>query len=403
MIPNSHEIIYFNEGEICDIPALSRLRANCVVTKDLHTNGLFPRVEVDGKKYFITDNFKQLFDIHDGLVLSGFNLCPDVTLWLCLGAAFETERRDYSLYFAFDSTEQLQKIATYYALPFPATPAICQAIEASPESFSIMTAPNRPIVFCGLKYIKGRPSSLKLYTYPKDPEGWQTGMSGVAYYKGGTCFESGSVYRRKANEVVHSTREDGTQIIYEETRQKDPILSWQGREIDSTGNTIRIKQYESSRYLCGIVGGMTDGPEYKEFDLCGDVEFWLGRSWYADDAEQELLFAVTGGSAQLDAVADYYKLPFPCNEAQRIILDTTPEVYRVRHLDMYKLGLGKYAPVIAASITFSAGLPTRLLLYTRLRQWDFTEPLVPPNPAGVVLAQTYLAGCLPIDIEESGP
>ena len=128
-----------------------------------------------------------------------------------------------------------------------------------------------------------------------------------------------------------------------------------------------------------MVGGKTGGPLFAAFDLCPAVRFWLGRAWYASTNEQELLFAVTGGSKQLDQVATYYGLPAPYGEQQKAWLDEAPEKIRARHYDLHGLGEGRYAPVVVASVTFVDKRPTRLLLYTFMRQWEFEEQIeLPP-------------------------
>jgi len=228
------------------------------------------------------------------------------------------------------------------------------------------------------------------------PKGCRIWMYGVSWFELGKCYESGIVYVKQVDgkqvynlqldiihnivttEIIRTKRLDGVCTEYSFTYHEDPVLFWQGNEIDTTDTIVRIKHYESSAFMRHIVAGMNTGPTYDTFDLCPDILIWLGRSWYEDHDEQELLFAVTDGSKQLDQVATYYDLPIPYSDTQKLILDTTPELYRARHYDLYSRGDGGYAPVIVASITFVENKPIRLLLYTFTRQWEFEEPIEIP-------------------------
>jgi len=234
------------------------------------------------------------------------------------------------------------------------------------------------------------------YTYPEQiTGGWDIWMYGSSWFELGKCYETGASYINKLDieqlktcmksagvisnalpakiELIHTNRIDGVCTNYSFVRHQDPVLFWQGNEIDATGAIVRVKHYESSAFVRHMVAGMNTGPTYDTFDLCPDILIWLGRSWYEDHDEQELLFAVTDGSKQLDQVATYYDLPIPYSDTQKLILDTTPELYRARHYDLYSRGDGGYAPVIVASITFVENKPIRLLLYTFTRQWEFEE------------------------------
>ena len=230
-------------------------------------------------------------------------------------------------------------------------------------------------------------------------ETWMRWMYGASWLNNGTCYESGAVYIKQQWEgepppgaqirvdqgiknasLIQSTRADGTVVNYQFVYAQEPILFWHGYEMNAAGDVLRVRKYESSDFVRQMIADLQGGPTYAEYDLCPAVDFWLGRSWCNDD-EQELLFAVTGNSAQLQMVADYYGLNVPYNDAQKAVLDTNPELYRARHYDLYGLGDGQFAPVIVASVTFVNKKPTRLLLYTFLRQWEFEDAIVMPTPA----------------------
>ena len=58
---------------------------------------------------------------NSGESLSGYDLCPSVTLWWGKGVL---DSENYDLYFRVDSAEQLQIISSYYSLPYPINSSI---------------------------------------------------------------------------------------------------------------------------------------------------------------------------------------------------------------------------------------------------------------------------------------
>lgn len=402
MIAKPKEIVYVNNGEIYKNPTDIILDENYIY--DPKSDPIFPFVKVDGKRYFFTEQFKQFFPVFESPVtdLTGINLCPSVTLWLYLGAETLDERQNFDLGFAVDSAEQLQQIAEYYNLPYPITSEISTLIDTKPENICLWNI-GRPIVLGAVKFIAGLPAILKLYTFPKPHESWTVWMYGISYYDHGKCYEAGAIYNkftggidiagaemrgqmgfRKA-EIIESNREDGVRTRYSFVDKVDPGMFWQGNELDSNGNVLRIKHYESTRAVRIMIGKLKAGPTLSDRDLCPAVKFWVGRSWYDNSTEEELLFAVTGGSAMLDAVAEYYNLPVPYNQEQKIILDTKPELYRARHYDFLNLGEGKMIPGVIASVIIKDNKPDRLLLYTFLRQWEFENQIELPIESTFVL------------------
>jgi hypothetical protein len=391
------EVVYVNGGEIYKAPRPAEFERKYARDPDGEIE--FPFRKADGKGYFFTSEFKAYFSGDKGIPLTGLDLCPDVTLWICFAATEKTERSNFDLYFSMDSADQIKKVAAYYGLPVPATDAMMAEVEAAPECYSFWNAGGRPIVPAGVKFIDGKPAIFKLYTYPKPFGSWDVWMYGASYHNGGKCWEAGAVYSKPTGgveipgaqmrardfdvkaEVIYSDRADGAAMSYEFIRTLEPVMQWRGNEIDESGNTVRTKHYESSDFVRRMVANMAGGPTYAEFALCPAVKFWLGRAWYDDDGEQELLFAVVDGSNQLDRVAAYYGLPAPYSAEQKAVLDTRPELYRARHYDLYGQGEGRYAPVIVASVTFLHGKPIRLLFYTFMRQWEFEEQIELPAPS----------------------
>lgn len=396
-LKNAFEIVYINGGEIYKAP--SDKEAFLQYGADEDADPVFPFRKFDGKRYFVAQEFKEFFGNigPSGISMERHNACPYVKLWCGLGAKSSEDTQDCDIFFSVDSTAQLRQIAQYYGLPYPVDDATGRIIDTAPDTINWKNAGGKPIVLGAVKIIAGKPSLLKLYTYPKPFGTWDVWMYGASYLDGGKCWEKGAVYVKetggidlpgaqmrgeksfKKAEVIYTERADGVRTSYAYTRGQDLFMFWQGNEIRADGSTERVKRYESSQMVRRMIGRVKKGPDFAEFDLCPDVPFWLGRSWYDNKDEQELLFAVADGSSTLEAVAAYYGLPLPYNDSQKQILDAQPELYRARHYDLLGLGEGSYVPVVVGSVTFIDGKPSRLLLYTFMRPWDFDEKIQLPE------------------------
>ena len=389
------EIVYVNGGEVYKAPTSTEMASTYFA--DPAGDKIFRAKKVDGKRYFGTSEFKAFFDGGAGIDISWADLCPAVTLWLGLGATTATERLNFDLYFAVDSTDQLQSVADHYRLPYPVNEEIGETINAAPEYICQFNAGGRPIVTGAVKFVDGSASILKVYTYPKQVGSWDIWMYGASYQNGGQCWERGAVYQKMTGgqileganmrernsymkaEVIYTERADGKRTSYKYERLKDPVLMWRGEEIDESGAILDVKRYESSYAVRLMVGRMTNGNKLSEYDLCPDVQFWSGKSWFEKRDEVELLFAVTGGSEQLRSVASYYSLPFPIDSNMSSALDANPEQYRARHYDVFGRGPGNWFPVVVGSVVLVDGRPSKLLMYTFMRQWEFTEQIVLPE------------------------
>lgn len=387
------EVVYVNGGELYKTPTDNDLGQKYV--PDASADPIFPFTKVDGKRYLFTTEFKQFFGGGVGQSLANYDLCPAVNLWICLAAVSPEKTQNFDLYFATESSAQLKQVADYYGLPYPINDEIAQAIDTRPEEYLFWNAGGKPIVPGGIKFIDGVPAILKLYTYPKPFGSWDVWMYGMSYYNGGECFEAGAVYQkltggedlpraqmrgkgsfRKA-EVIYSERADGVRTSYAFVNSQDPVMFWEGHQLNAKGETFRVKHFESARWVRQVICRLNAGSDFDD-RLHPAAGRCLGRAWYDRSTEEELFFAVTG-TDQLDALAQVYGLPVPYNQAQKAILDSNPELYRARHYDLLGLGEGNYVNVVVGSVTFVAGEPKRLLLYTFLRPWDFAEPIELPK------------------------
>lgn len=390
---HASEIVYVNGGEVYKAHAPHELAT--LYRRDPDGHPAFGSMKADGKRYFMTSALKAHYGGGEGVPLTGLDLCPAVTFWLCLGATTPTERRHCDLFFAVDSVEQLHQVARYYQLPFPATEAMARQVMAAPEQYCFGNTSGRPVIVACIKFVDAKPSLLKLYTYPKPFGDWDVWMYGAAYFDGGRCYEAGAVYQKSTGgadlpgaqmrhphshrkaEVIQSRRLDGVLTNYVFTPTSDPVLMWQGQELADDGQVLRTKRYESSDFVRMMIARMKNGPTFADYDLCPAVTHWLGRAWYDDGSADELLFAIES-ARQLEQVAAYYHLPVPHSAAQAHVLDNEPERYRARHYDLAGEGPGKFLPVVVGSVTFQGRQPLRLLLYTFLRPWEFAEPIELP-------------------------
>jgi hypothetical protein len=390
------EIVYVNGGEIYKQPTPVELGQSYVL--DPSADSIFSYRKLDGKQYLFTTEFKSYFNGGEGTSLDGIDLCPAVTLWICLGANTPEERTNFDIFFAIDSSAQLQEVADYYGLPYPITEEVANHIDTAPEELQFWNVEGRAVVPAGIKFIDGQPSIFKCYTYPKAFGKWYIWMTGTSYCNGGQVWEDGGSYMyqtggeaipnlnmREARsftkaELLYTERADGVKTSYSFTRLGDPLMMWEGREYDDSGNFLRTKKYESGSAIRLAIAKMTNGPTFEDRDLCPDVAIWLGRSFYEDSDSEELMYVVTDGSEQVNAVSAYYGLQTPLDDGLASTLDNDIESIRARHYDLYELGEGNWVPVVVGSICFENGEPVRSLLYAFRRPWEYEEDLTPPDP-----------------------
>lgn len=395
-LEDAREVVYFDGGRIYKAQTPKDMVERYL--PDEEADPIYPFRKFDGKRYFGTVEFKSYFGnrFPEGITLERQQTCPHVNLWIGMGALAPGETQNYDLYFNVDNSAQLRAVAEHYGLPYPLDEAVTKVLDTDPITLSFRHLNGKPIVLGGVKFIDGKPSVLKLYTYRKVDREWDVWMLGVSYYDNGKCWEKGGVYHRytggedipgmnmrgelgnRKAEMITSERADGRITKYVFNRN-DPLIFWEGHEQAADGSTLRIKRYESSLMVRRVLCRVNSGPTLDQFDLCPDVPVWLGRAFYDDSDENEVLFAVTDGVRTLDAVAAYYGLPVPYGPEQKAVLDTKPELYRARHYDLNRAGEGNFVPVIVGSVTFMGGRPVRLLLYALMRPWDFDKPIRLPE------------------------
>ena len=389
------EKVYINGGEIYKENEIKTLGAQYSFNSE--GDGLFPFTKdvnetyPQGKKYIFTREFKDYFPMdvnNEGIDISSYDLCPSVNLWIALGAPAEGETQNYDLFFAVQNINELKAAAIYYNLPYPITSEIEDLITNSPNNIHFWKADDIWVVPAGVQYRNGVATLLKLYTYPTDVPGWKTWMLGKSYADGGVIHESGGIYHQltgghgkdgyivrgngshqKAESIVSTvSSESSTSYTFTKISEGgDPVIMWQGEITDANTGVKRTKHYESTKMFREVIGNLSTGNNLETYNLCPDVSFWLGRSFYNDNSEDELYF-VAINSAQLDKVATYYNLPVPYNDSLKDKLDNNPALLRVRNYDMLKLGEGNFVPVVAASVVFVSNVAVKVKLYEFTRE-----------------------------------
>jgi hypothetical protein len=107
------------------------------------------------------------------------------------------------------------------------------------------------------------------------------------------------------------------------------------------------------------------------YDLCPDVDTWLGIGLYGLEGEldpgfHELYFWARS-SELLRSVSEYYDLPYPIEGNVSNDIDHNPELIALTTtlIDAYTV-----IPIVCASIRFRDDLPTLLKLYTHRKIVD---------------------------------
>lgn len=384
------ETVYINNGEIYKDENIKTVGNNYtynengdeVFSFNKNVSDAYPK----GKQYLFTKEFKSNFpedNRREGVELSKYDLCPDVNLWIALGAPNENETKDYDIFFAVDSITQVRQVSQYYNLPYPINSNVENLIINSPETIHFWKIGNRSIIPAGIQYRNGQPSIFKLYTYPTEINGWSTWMKGYSYHNEGQMYEKGKILQQLTGGVDNSNyymRGEGNhkraECIESEIGEKfhtkyyfvnvadggDPIIMWRAEETNLLTSVKRIKKYESSKMMRQVIGNLSSGSNFEEYNLPDAVSFVLGRSYYEDSADTEVFFIATG-SEQVKRIADHYGLQIPYNDRLKDKLDNDPAALRVRHYDMLGLGEGNFVPVVACGLVFVDGTVTQLKLY----------------------------------------
>lgn len=380
------EVVFVNGGEIYKAPTSAELHAG--YTRDPEGSPVFPGMKADGKVYRGSLEFKAVHgpEGRDPVDMTAYELCPEVDLWLAVGA-IEGDEDNYDLFFDAISTDCLQSVAEFYGLPYPISASLEDDLNNHRDMLSLYTTSMSPledpreIVVGAVKYVDASPAVLKLYIYPRDKGNGLSYMTGHCYHKGGVEREWGGVYFKRAGgaelpavhmrgrnnlnkaEWIEGELSDGTKVVHRFTELgevRDPIVQWYSVEGD------RVKKFESSKMWREVVGNLSNGTTLDGYNKCPDVNFWLGRSYFEDGGVEELYFH-SENSELLEKVSLYYDLPVPYDEELKYILDNDPESLRMRHYDINGEGEGNFVPVVVSSIVFDGDQAVDFRIYEFIR------------------------------------
>lgn len=314
----------------------------------------------EGKKeYRTTSEFRNwLIGIESGTSLTGYDLCPSVSMWA--GEAYYVgTNNDTELYFRVDNSSLLQDVADYYNLPYPVNTETSEIIDSTPGLISSYWTDTEDVILGSLKFTDGNPSLLKLYAVYKDHDKWSIFNKGRVFSKG-EVVEEGAWFT-SMSEVKYESESADTKTVFTRTRDQDPLLMWEANRLNKITGETEIEHYESSKSLRTAVANLTSGSDFEDKDKADDIISWLARS-YIEGGKEELYFMVSD-RAMLDSVCAYYNLEVPYDSETLDVLDNNLRKIRFKSLDLNKLGEGNFVEIVVASVVFINNEATDIRLY----------------------------------------
>lgn len=332
------------------------------------------------KRYLRTADYMESAGALGGVDLKEYDLSPSVSLWLGVG---KSDNGDFDLYFHVGDSSQLKACSEYYGLPYPLDGKWTEILDAQLESYRYAITSYGNIFVGGVKFSNGIPVLMKMYFHPRAMGMWDEYMMGSCYEQGGALIERGCIYHQNLGlkgkarahvrgegwqryaESIVSEKANQAVVQYEYCTDIDdplPVAYWIGKEFTKEGH-IRTKRFSSSRQLRELICNLPTGSTYADYDLCPDIKFLLGHSWYEGEEIVELYFMVEG-STMLENVASYYSLPVPYDAELKEQIDHDPAAMRIRYYDILSEGPGKFVPVVVAGVEFTNEKATALRLYS---------------------------------------
>jgi uncharacterized protein YbaR (Trm112 family) len=119
----------------------------------------------------------------------------------------------------------------------------------------------------------------------------------------------------------------GDDFNYIPNRTDDPIAPF------AHIKGLKEKRYTSTREFREWLLNESTGSPLEGYDLCPAVDMWLGEGKFTDDTPEIDLYFKVNDSVMLQAVADYYGLPYPINSDITNMLDNN-----LRTISMYQNG-----------------------------------------------------------------
>lgn len=329
---------------------------------------LFPfykMVEGKRKNYKSTEEIRRFLKIESDKPvpdLSYFDLCPDITLWVGAAEIFDTNKKE--VYFRVENSDVLKKVANYYNLPYPIHEEFEKVLNETPELISSYWDDNEEVVLASVKFEDQTPVMLKLYAIYKH-EGKYDIMNRGRVFCDGKVIEQGGWYIGRNLPNKFESKGEGFKVEYvpDYKTLNDPIIHFKGIVTYDDGSTA-VKYYESSKMVRRAIAYLATGNDYKEFNKCPDVTWWLGKSTLNN--EEELFFHVES-KEMLDKVCSYYNMPVPYDAALEQELIHRIGSVRYRSFDLLREGPGKFIEIILASVVFVDKVPTAIKFYETKR------------------------------------
>ena len=324
------------------------------------------------KLYVTTKEMREFHGVHSGESLTGYDMCPDVTLW-CGRGYYSNDFPEYDLYFRVDNSTQLNQIASYYNLPYPIDETITDKLDNDYISISMFKHEENTIVLGSVKFENNIPTLLKMYCAIKT-EGLKTAVQkGTVYTNQGNITEQGMQYiTLGVNGFSYSsTTGENITTAYEDIKynisEGDPFMSWKATITDTSTGIVKTKFYESSKSVRTAIANYNIGSDFESYDKPPNINYWLGRS-YIENGETELFFNAED-SDMLDEVCSYYNLPVPYNDDVKELLNNNRSLIRFKSYDLNRLGKGNFVELVVAGVVFENDQATQIKLYTN-RRWN---------------------------------
>jgi hypothetical protein len=324
------------------------------------------------KIYVSTKEMREYLGVQSGESLTGYDMCPDVTLW-CGRGYYTNDLSEYDLYFKIDNSNQLNQIASYYNLPYPIDQTITDKLDNDYVSLSMYGHEENLIVLGAVRFENNSPTLLKMYCLIKTEDNKSALQLGKAYTNNGNVCEIGMQYLTHGKEGLKYSSKIGDNITAEYTDIKynisegDPFMSWKATITDASTGIVKTKFYESSKSVRTAIANYSIGSDFESYDKSPNINYWLGRS-YIEDGETELFFNAED-SDMLDEVCSYYNLPVPYNDDVKELLNNNRSLIRFKSYDLNRLGEGNFVELVVAGVVFENDQATQIKLYTN-RRWN---------------------------------
>lgn len=301
------------------------------------------------------------------------------------------------LYYATYNVNDLKELAKEYSLGIPIKEDDYVLYDKIEEYSYEYPAEGNLFILVSVDFdLTYKPLKVTLYKSEHLHNGWDLWMSGVSYVnkqikeygqvmirtywdKYTKLKKETKIVNKKKNlesvfknlEVIFSKEQNNTNVYKYDKFPLKVAMNWSADIYDKYMNKVDTKYFNPSyclkRFLQATTNSDNDYPFLKTENM---IRYWIGDASYENKKEKEYFFAVTEGTKQIDEIAKFFNLKVPYDEILKKVIDKNPEKIRVKFLDLYFAGKGKYVPVILCSLVFDGDVARELVLYTFNRPWE---------------------------------